>query len=312
MQQGVRQAPTVFLIDASIYIFQAHFSPHVECYDEEGEELSALFGFAQFLLQFLYRVKPTHLAIAFDESLFCGFRHQLCSHYKSNRELPDENLARQLDACLELARLLNIRCFASRVYEADDLIGALAKRCRDETEQVTVQIVSRDKDLGQLLKSETDCLWDYQRNHRRSRADIHGELGVWPEQIPDYLGLVGDSVDRIRGVPGIGPVAARALLQRYYCMERVYAKLDELASLPIRGAKGLAAKLEEHRELAELSRRLATIVCDLEDSPELSDCDLDSLSWAPGASTALSGFLREYGFREREATRTRLLAERLA
>ena len=122
----------VYLLDASIYIFQSHFSPHVECRSTEGTELSALYGFTLFLLQFLRRVKPTHLAVAHDASLFCGFRHELSSDYKSNRELPDENLAMQLQACAEICGILGLISFASKVYEADDIIGTLASSVRQE------------------------------------------------------------------------------------------------------------------------------------------------------------------------------------
>ena len=96
------QHSTYYLVDGSIYIFQSHFSPYVECFDTQGNDLSAVYGFTQFLLQFLRRVKPTLIAVALDESLFTGFRHKLCPIYKSNRELPDENLAMQLKACREI------------------------------------------------------------------------------------------------------------------------------------------------------------------------------------------------------------------
>ncbi|MEQ9021512.1 MAG: hypothetical protein RLN82_01995, partial [Pseudomonadales bacterium] len=128
MKQSVQYPESVYLIDASIYIFQSHFSPYVECYDEDGNELSALYGFTQFLLQFLNRVKPSHVAVAQDQSLFCGFRHELCPNYKSNRELPDANLEMQLNACTEICQHLSLACFGSRVYEADDIIGTLAAR----------------------------------------------------------------------------------------------------------------------------------------------------------------------------------------
>ena len=95
----------VYLVDASIYIFQAYFSPHLQVWAQDRQDLSAFFGYAQFLLRFLRQARPQYVAVAFDESLFCGFRHTLYPAYKSNRELPDENLARQLQACNELTTL---------------------------------------------------------------------------------------------------------------------------------------------------------------------------------------------------------------
>ncbi len=297
----------VYLIDASIYIFQSHFSPYVEFTDEEGEDLSALAGFTQFLLQFLRRHSPTHIAIAHDESLFCGFRHRLCDNYKSNRELPDENLARQLAGCLELGKHLGIAAFASKEFEADDIIGALATRSRLGGDCETVAIVSRDKDLAQLLSADEDCLWDYNANRRRFRRDIIKELGITPEQIPDYLGLIGDSVDCIAGVPGVGPVKAKALLQEFGSMDRLYENLHLVPKLELRGAARLADSLDEHRELAFLSRQLATIICEMADENEhYAHLEFDDLRQQAVQTDAFADFLARYRFAEPE--RKRLLS----
>jgi DNA polymerase I len=303
----------VYLIDASIYIFQAHFSPFVECYDRQGEELSALFGFAQFLLQFLRRTKPFYLAVAHDQSLFCGFRHDLSPEYKSNRELPDENLAMQLKGCSELCSILGLPSFASKVYEADDIIGTLARSARHKNASVHVQIVSRDKDLAQLLKSEDDCLWDYNGNSRRYRGDILEEFGVHPEQFPDYLGLIGDSVDCISGVPGVGPVKAKVLLQKFQSIEEIYRNLEQVPSLELRGAKGLAKKLEEHRDLADLSKQLATIICEVADPDELFGLAvLEELKPAAPDQEKFAEFLELYDFREPDKNRLQSLAASLS
>lgn len=303
--------PQVHLIDASIYIFQAHFSPYVECFDSEGEDLSAVFGFAQFLLQFLGRTRATHVAVAHDESLFCGFRHQLCPNYKSNRELPDDNLAMQLRACMEFCEVLGLASYASKVYEADDIIGTLATSCRRGAAPA-IQIVSRDKDLGQLLGSADDCVWDYQHNKRRFSADIENDLGIRPDQIPDYLGLVGDSVDCISGVPGVGPVKGRELLQRFENLEGVYQHLDRISELPLRGARQLAARLESNRELAELSKKLATIICEVPDSDEgFATATLSDLGIGKIDESVLRGFLAEYRFDATSSKRIRNLVARL-
>jgi len=298
----------IYLVDASIYIFQSHFSQYVECYDDDGGELSALFGFTQFLLQFLRRSEPSHVAIALDESLFCGFRHELCPNYKSNRELPDENLAMQLRACREVCELLGLPAFASRVFEADDIIGTLSNRIRQEAQGNTaLTILTRDKDLGQLLQADADCLWDYAKNTRRSRADLRADLGIDPEQLPDFLGLAGDNVDCISGVPGVGPVKAKALLQEFKSLEDVYANLDKVAALPLRGAAGLANKLAEHQELARLSKKLATIVVSVEDAQESfgSSC-IAELARQPVLADEFQDFLATYRFSASD--RSRLLA----
>ena len=264
----MKEYPQVYLIDASIYIFQAHFSSFVESYDTDGEELSALFGFIQFLLQFIRRNKPTHIAVAHDQSLFCGFRHTLYPDYKSNRELPDENLAMQLNGCVEICSILGLETFASKIYEADDIIGTVAKCVRISNPAAQIVIVSRDKDLAQLLKSEEDYLWDYNGNRKRYIRDVKEEFGVHPGQFPDYLGLIGDPVDCIPGVSGVGPVKARILLKEFKTIEEIYLNLERVGNLEIRGSKGLMKALIGNKSRAELSKKLATIVCDVSNEDE--------------------------------------------
>lgn len=292
----------IYLIDASIYIFQSHFSPHVECFDDEGNELSALYGFIQFLLQFMRRTNPERVGVAMDESLFCGFRHDLHPQYKSNRELPDENLAMQLDACAEICRIIGLACYSSKIYEADDIIGTLRTRMyQHSNEEIAVCIVSRDKDLAQLLNTGRDYLWDYSANKKRYRADIVDEFGVSPEQFPDYLGLVGDSVDCITGVPGVGPVKAKELLRNFETLEGVYGNLSSIADLPLRGAKRLAAVLEEHHELAKISKKLATIVCEPGDKNEgFSNAVPESLTLSGIDLPSFEQFLQKYKFAQND------------
>lgn len=259
----------LYLVDASIYIFQAYFSPHLEVWGEDGRDLSAFLGYAQFLQRFLRQTRPEHIAVAFDQSLFCGFRHTLYPDYKSNRVLPDPDLERQLQACAELTAAMGVRGFASKVYEADDIIGTLSARYRAEhAEQALagepVCIVSRDKDLAQLLRNDGDHVWDFSGSLRRFHDDIVRQYGIRPSQFPDYLGLVGDAVDCIPGVPGIGPVAACALLQHFQTLPQLYDNLGEVASLAYRGAKKGAEVLQRHQEIAMLSRQLATIVEDVD------------------------------------------------
>jgi 5'-3' exonuclease len=282
----------VYLVDASIYIFQSYFSPHYEIWAEDGSDLSAFFGFAQFMLRFLRQTQPEYLAVAFDESLFCGFRHSLYPGYKANRVLPDEALARQLEACARLAPLLGVAGFGSKVYEADDIIGTLASRVRGQP----VCIVSRDKDLAQLLEHEDDHLWDFAASMRRYRPDILRQYGIRPEQFPDYLGLVGDAVDSIPGVPGIGAVAARCLLQHFQNIPLLYGHLDEVSSLSYRGAAKGAEILRAYEQEAYLSRALATIVQDVQDPQEsFVGIDKNSMRWAAPQVDAVADLLTDVG-----------------
>ena len=248
---GVHKAHPLFLIDASIYIFQSHFSAYVQCTSRKDQDISALYGFIQFLLQFLRRAQPVLAAIAHDQSLFCGFRHALCSDYKSNRELPDDNLSMQLEACHLIGEIFGFASYRSRVYEADDIIGTIASQIRNTrsgnnpNEPRQIQIVSRDKDLAQLLVTDGDCLWDFSANQRRFRVHIEEEFGVSAEQLPDFLGLAGDAADCISGVPGIGAVKAGQLLRKFGTLDEIYRNLDAVAQMKIRGAGRLATVLEE-------------------------------------------------------------------
>jgi 5'-3' exonuclease len=309
--------PPSYLIDASIYIFQAHFSPHIECYDKQGEDLSALYGFSQFLIQFLRREKPKVIAVAMDNSLFCGFRHKLCENYKSNRELPDENLARQLAACDKLCEIMGLARFSSRKYEADDIIGTLARRLRDQSTSASelptrIGIVTRDKDLAQILANEEEFVWDYQNNRRRFSGDIYQDMGVHPAQIPDYLGLVGDAVDSIAGVPGVGPVKGRHLLNEFENLDEIYSNIESIAGLSLRGAAKLGQLLNEHKEQAYLCKQLATIVNDVEDSGEdFSVASLSSLSRSKADPERLASFLADEKFDERFSDSMVKVLERL-
>ena len=288
----------LYLVDASIYIFQAYFSPHMEVWGEDGRDLSAFLGYAQFLQRFLRQTKPEHIAVAFDESLFCGFRHTLYPDYKSNRVLPDPDLERQLFACAELTAAMGVAGFASKVYEADDIIGTLAARYRSEHSLQAlvgepVCIVSRDKDLAQLLRNNGDHVWDFSGSLRRFHDDIVRQYGIRPSQFPDYLGLVGDAVDCIPGVPGIGPVAACALLQHFQTLPQLYDNLTDVASLSYRGAKKGAELLKRHQEIAMLSRQLATIVEDVDHADEaFSGVQCAQLSWQTPQVDQVEGILK--------------------
>jgi 5'-3' exonuclease len=308
------QNSTYYLVDGSIYIFQSHFSPHVECVDADGNELSAVYGFTQFLLQFLRRVKPDRIAVALDESLFSGFRHDLCSNYKSNRELPDENLAMQLKGCREICSILGIASYASKKYEADDIIGTLSVRMSELLPgDPALCIVTRDKDLSQLLRTDKDYMWDYSGNRRRYRADIQEEFGVSPEQFADYLGLVGDAVDCITGVPGVGPVKAKELLRNFASMDGIYENLDAVEGLSLRGAAGLALKLEAHQAEARLSRELATIICDANDQHEgFAHAVPSSLEVAAIDISSFEKFLSNYKFTKNDSAHLLSVAERFS
>jgi 5'-3' exonuclease len=255
-----------YLIDASVYVFRAYYSIPDDMVDRDGNPVNALYGFCRFLGDFIEQVKPERIAVAFDESLTTSFRNAIYPDYKANREPAPEELKRQIAQCRRFARALGLMECADASYEADDLIGTLVMHGRMLDRPST--IVSRDKDLAQLL-TRADVFWDFAGRGKIMYDNVPETFGVWPEQIADFLALAGDSVDNIPGVPGVGKKTASALLSHFGSLEEIYANLDRIHEVQVRGAKTLGPKLEMHREAAMLARKLTGIACDAPlDDPE--------------------------------------------
>lgn len=248
-----------YLIDASVYVFRAHYSMPEDMVDGDGNPVNALYGYCRFLGDFMEQVKPARVAVLFDESLTSSFRTDIYPEYKANREPAPPELKRQFVQCRRFTRALGLMECASPNYEADDLIGTLVFEGRKKGLPST--IVSRDKDLAQLV-SRDDVFWDFAGKGRINYDQIPDVFGVWPEQIADFLALAGDSVDNIKGVPGVGKKTAAALLQHFGSLEKMYDNLDKVQTVNVRGAKTLGDKLSAHKNAAMLARRLTGIACD--------------------------------------------------
>lgn len=248
--------PALYLIDSSVYIFRAWFSVDERVRDDQGQPANAVFGFGNMLLDFLGCDPPQHVLAAFDESLTTCFRNDFYPEYKANRPPAPEDLKRQIGICQALARGLGLLTLASDRYEADDLIGTAASRMR--AHGYAMRFVTSDKDFAQLLEPG-DRLWDVGGRRNLDCDGVIREFGVRADQVADLLALAGDSVDNIPGVPGIGPKTAAVLLQHLGSLDGIYRCLDRVPGLPLRGAPRVQRLLTEHRELAEISLRLATI-----------------------------------------------------
>ena len=194
--------------------------------------------------------------MAFDESLSTSYRNEIYPEYKANRDPAPEELKRQFKWARDIAESMGLSCFADDRYEADDLIGTLARHWRERGHPVC--IISSDKDLAQLI-DKNDTWWDFTRNQKLGHAKIKDKFGVFPEQIADFLALTGDAVDNIPGVPGVGPKSAAALLSHFDDLDAIWERVEEVQHLRIRGAKSLHKKLVENRGAAELARRLTII-----------------------------------------------------
>jgi DNA polymerase I len=246
----------VYLIDASVYVFRAYYSMPPDLRDPEGNPVHALYGFARFIAELIERAKPQYLGVAFDGSLATSYRNRIYPAYKANREPPPPDLLLQFERCREFCHHLGLAWFTSSEFEADDLLGTLVHRVREEGLRAT--LVTRDKDLAQLI-GPGDVYWDFAGNARYHYRDIEERFGVAPERYADYLALTGDAVDNIPGVPGVGPKTAAVLMKAFESLDHLYEGLDRVAELPLRGAAQLGARLARHREAAYLARQLTRI-----------------------------------------------------
>ncbi len=279
---------TVYLVDASPYIFRAFFSIPSKMTNAGGSSVNAVFGFNHFLRLLRERESVSHVGLTFDQSLTTSFRNELYPAYKQQRELPPKALEDQLNWCQALGRALGAATFVDPRYEADDLIATL---CRQLTAQGhRVVIVTSDKDLAQLVGDQVQIL-DFARGERLGELEVVEKLGVEPRQVVDLLALMGDSVDNIPGVKGVGKKSAVALLQAFGTLDNLYARLGEVPGLPLRGAKSLADKLGQQKDMAVLSQRLASLAFDAPAS-----ATLDQLRWAEPLEEEVAALRQELGF----------------
>lgn len=228
--------------------------------DPDGNAVNALHGFSRFLGDLIERVRPDHIAVAFDASLVTSFRKQLFPAYKANRDPAPEHLKRQFLLCQRVCAGLGISSYVSSEYEADDIIGTLTTRARAEGRKVV--IVTRDKDLSQLVRPG-DEYWDYISDKRFGYDRIADRFGVQPERMACFLALMGDAVDNIPGVPGVGRKTASTLFHHFESLSALYDDLDRVFKIKLRNAGFVCSQLRDYRESAFLARQLTEIACDM-------------------------------------------------
>ena len=228
--------------------------------DGAGRPTGALYGFFDFAVRFLKRVRPQHAVFVFDESLEQSHRNEIYPAYKANREPAPPELKRQFEQCRELVRSLGVSEIADNRYEGDDLIGTITMRARRAGHPVT--IVTSDKDLAQLI-GDDDVLWDFTKGVKLGAEEVTERFGVAPGRIADMLAIAGDSVDNVPGVPGIGPVTAARLLAHFDTLEQLLERWQEIENLELRGAKRITGLIGEHLETIRLARRLTGVYCEV-------------------------------------------------
>jgi len=255
----------LILVDGSSYLYRA-FHALPELTNSAGQPTGAIHGVLAMLNKLVREESPEHFAIVFDAP-GKTFRDELYKDYKANRPPMPDDLRQQVDPLLEAIAANGWPLLRVGGVEADDVIGTLT--CNATGHGMSVMIVTGDKDMAQLVSADVTLLDTMPRGPNRTprATDTNGvveRFGVRADQIIDYLALVGDSSDNIPGVPKVGPKTAVALLERFEHVDDILANIKGIADLPIRGAKSLAQRLDEHRDMLLLSRELATIRTDVE------------------------------------------------
>lgn len=263
----------VVIIDITAILFRMYFAK-MQHQTPEGLEVGGVWGVLTTLKRLRKEMKPAYIAAVFDAGMKT-FRNDICEDYKSNRGSPPEDLIPQFDLSYRLCTELGIPSFRMPGFEADDVMASLATLAC--TQQVPVQLVTVDKDLNQLVKDDFPSVVriDFFKKQVVTRNVVKDSMGVFPEQCVDYLALVGDAVDNISGVRGIGPKTARELLNRFGSLDNIYENLHHLYE---KKWVRIRALLEEGRDKAYLSQKLVTLKSDIDFSNQITDFQED-LIW---------------------------------
>jgi len=278
----------LFLIDAMSMIYRAYFALSKNPFiNSKGLNTSAILGFFNILTDILSNEKPTHIAVAFD-SAAPTFRHEEYVEYKAQREAMPEDIGTALPYIFQILEKMNIPVFKIDGFEADDIIGTLAKKA--EKEGINVFMMTSDKDFGQLV---SDKISIYKPGRQGKKAEIIGPNEVCekygishPTQLIDILGLWGDASDNIPGIPGIGEVKAKKLISQFNSIENLIQHSDKIDNAKIKEL------VKEHSEQAIFSKNLATIETEVPLTFSLNDTRWDLPDPKP-----LMDLLKELEFR---------------
>ncbi|PCG13241.1 DNA polymerase I [Sphingomonas adhaesiva] len=278
--------PHLYLVDGSGYIFRAyHRLPPLT--NKHGEPVGAVYGYTAMLWKLADQVHkadgPTHMAVVLDKSSKT-FRNDLYDQYKAHRPPPPEDLVPQFPMIRDATRAFSLPCIETEGLEADDIIACYTNAALAEGWQVT--IVSSDKDLMQLMTDPSVDMLDTMNNRTLGPDYVVEKFGVGPEKLGDVLALMGDSVDNVPGVPGVGPKTAAKLITEHGNLEAVLAAAPDMKKGKLRD------NLIEHADNARLSKVLVTLKCDAPLPQPLDELALQGIPDAP-----LRAFLEHHGFR---------------
>src|SRR5437868_1098573 len=277
----------LYLVDGSSYIFRAyHRLPPLT--NRHGQPAGAVYGYTTMLWKLADGLNkadgPTHMAVILDKSEQT-FRNEMYDQYKAHRPPPPEDLVPQFPLIRVATRAFSIPCIETEGLEADDIIACYVTAAKEAGWKVT--IVSSDKDLMQLIDEDAGIdMLDTMNDRRIGRTEVLEKFGVPPERVGDVLALMGETVDNVPGVPGIGPKTASQLIQAFGDLETVLGSTDQISK------PKLKQSLIEHADNARLSRELVRLVCDAPLPEPLEDLALKGIPKEP-----LKEFLEEQGFK---------------
>ena len=274
------------LVDGSSYLYRAfHALPPLT--NSKGQPTGAVKGVISMLRRLEKDYPDSPIAVIFDAK-GKTFRDELFAEYKANRPPMPDDLRAQIQPIHDIVDAMGLPRLVIEGVEADDVIGTLAAQAEADR---PVVVSTGDKDMAQLVNAHV-TLVNTMTDTRMDEAGVEAKFGIPPSLIIDFLALMGDKIDNIPGVPGVGEKTALALLQALGGIRDIYACLDEVPTLEIRGAKSLAKKLEDSRDAAELSYELATIKCDV-----ALDVSIADLQHQPADNSRLLTLFRELEFK---------------
>jgi len=286
---------TLYLIDGHALAYRMYFAltaggSSTRWQTSKGEPTAGTYGFARELLRIIEQEKPDYIAVAFDTGK--TFRHEIFSAYKATRAKMPDDLAPQIKRIREMVDAFNIPRLEMEGFEADDVLGSIARNVAKEG--LGVKIITGDRDLLQLVNERTTVYLAGDDQNYITDEDVIKKLGVRPDQVVDYKALVGDKSDNIPGVMGIGEKTAIALIQKFETLDNIYQNLDQVE-------KRWVTKLAQNRETAYLSRDLAQIRTDLKIKLDLTHAKAGELD-----IPALEALFKEMEFRTLLKTLDRL------
>lgn len=276
------QMSKLIVIDLSNYIYRAFYAI-TPLNAPDGTPVNAVYGVLGMVHNLLTKYKPTHVVVARDSSSSESIRKAIYPEYKSNRSSMPDNLSPQFALVNEMIELWGMTQVRISGYEADDVIGCVATQWKDQFDEIL--IATGDKDILQFVGDNVNVV-DTLKNITYGRDEVKRKMGVFPDQIVDYLALLGDSSDNIPGVSGIGPKGAVALIEQLGTVENMLANIDRI------GTRRTAEALRKGSQDALISKDLATIRVnlDLGTTP-------DSCSFVSSSSPALEDFFDRLGFK---------------